>query len=70
MGTSSLILVHPTPIIAIHMSKTEEKPPPNIDVVLAGLTDFDAATIACVRSSAPDACTIRRSVASCIHGNW
>lgn len=37
-------LVHPAPVIAVHMSKTEEEPPPNTDVVLAGPTDFDAAT--------------------------
>ncbi|HWF59246.1 MAG TPA: GTP-binding protein [Nitrospira sp.] len=37
-------LVHPAPVIAVHMSKSEEEPPPNTDVVLAGPTDFDAAT--------------------------
>jgi bifunctional enzyme CysN/CysC len=37
-------LVHPAPVIAVHMSKTEEEPPPNTDVVLFGPTDFDAAT--------------------------
>lgn len=37
-------LVHPAPVIAVHMSKTEEEPPPNTDVVLVGPTDFDAAT--------------------------
>ncbi len=37
-------LVHPAPVIAVHMSKTEEEPPPNTDVVLSGPTDFDAAT--------------------------
>jgi bifunctional enzyme CysN/CysC len=37
-------LVHPAPVIAVHMSKTEEEPPPNTDVVLTGPTDFDAAT--------------------------
>ncbi|MBH0201673.1 MAG: adenylyl-sulfate kinase [Nitrospira sp.] len=37
-------LVHPAPVIAVHMSKTEEEPPANTDVVLNGPTDFDAAT--------------------------
>ncbi len=37
-------LVHPAPVIAVHMSKTDEEPPPNTDVVLSGPTDFDAAT--------------------------
>ena len=37
-------LVHPAPVIAVHMSKTAEEPPPNTDVVLTGSTDFDAAT--------------------------
>jgi bifunctional enzyme CysN/CysC len=37
-------LVHPAPVIAVYMSKTEEAPPPNTDVVLSGPTDFDAAT--------------------------
>ncbi len=37
-------LVHPAPVIAVHMSKSEEEPPPNTDVVLAGPTHFDAAT--------------------------
>ena len=37
-------LVHPAPVIAVHMSKTEEESPPNTDVVLTGPTDFDAAT--------------------------
>lgn len=37
-------LVNPAPVIAVHMSKTEEEPPPNTDVVLPGPTDFDAAT--------------------------
>ena len=37
-------LVHPAPVIAVHMSKTEEEPPPNTDVVLSGPTDFDGAT--------------------------
>lgn len=40
-------LVHPAPVIAVHMSKSEEEPPPNTDVVLTGPTDFDAAT-ACI----------------------
>lgn len=37
-------LVHPAPVIAVHMSKTDEEPPPNTDIVLSGPTDFDAAT--------------------------
>jgi len=37
-------LVHPAPVIAVHMSKSEDEPPPNTDVVLVGPTDFDAAT--------------------------
>lgn len=37
-------LVHPAPVIAVHMSKTDEEPPPNTDVVLSGPIDFDAAT--------------------------
>jgi bifunctional enzyme CysN/CysC len=37
-------LVHPAPVIAVHMSRTEEEPPPNTDIVLTGPTDFDAAT--------------------------
>jgi bifunctional enzyme CysN/CysC len=37
-------LVHPAPVIAVHMSKEVEEPPPNTDVVLCGPTDFDAAT--------------------------
>jgi len=37
-------LVHPAPVIAVHMNKTAEEPPPNTDVVLTGPTDFDAAT--------------------------
>jgi bifunctional enzyme CysN/CysC len=37
-------LVHPAPVIAVHMSKSEEEPPTNTDVVLSGPTDFDAAT--------------------------
>ncbi len=37
-------LVHPVPVITVHMSKTEGEPPPNTDVVLAGPTNFDAAT--------------------------
>ncbi len=37
-------LVHPAPVIAVHMSKTAEEPPANTDVALMGPTDFDAAT--------------------------
>lgn len=37
-------LVHPAPVIAVHMSKVPEDPPPNTDIVLSGPMDFDAAT--------------------------
>jgi bifunctional enzyme CysN/CysC len=37
-------LVHPAPVIAVHMSKTPEEPPPGTDIALSGPTDFDAAT--------------------------
>jgi bifunctional enzyme CysN/CysC len=37
-------LVHPAPVIAVHMSKSEEESPPNTDIVLSGPIDFDAAT--------------------------
>lgn len=37
-------LVHPAPVIAVHMSKTDEELPPNTDVVLVGPADFDVAT--------------------------
>lgn len=37
-------LVHPAPVIAVHMTKTNEEPPPSTDIVLSGPTDFDAAT--------------------------
>ncbi len=37
-------LVHPTPVISVHMSKAPEEVPPNTDIVLAGPTDLDAAT--------------------------
>lgn len=37
-------LVHPTPVIAIHMSKLPEEPPANADIVFSGPADFDAAT--------------------------
>ena len=36
-------LVHPAPMIAVHMSKTEVEPPPNTDLVFAGPKDFDEA---------------------------
>lgn len=38
-------LVHPAPVIAVHMSKSEEEPSPNTDAVLSGPADFDAATV-------------------------
>ena len=37
-------LVHPVPVIAIHMSKVPEEVPPNTDIVLSGPADFDVAT--------------------------
>jgi bifunctional enzyme CysN/CysC len=37
-------LVHPVPVIAVHMSKAPEEAPPNTDIVLSGPADFDAAT--------------------------
>lgn len=37
-------LVHPAPVIAVHMSKAPEEVPPNTDIVLSGPSDFDAAT--------------------------
>ena len=37
-------LVHPTPVISVHMSKIPEEVPPNTDIVLSGPSDFDAAT--------------------------
>lgn len=36
-------LVHPAPVIAVHMSKTEEEPPPNTDLQFAGPKNFDEA---------------------------
>jgi bifunctional enzyme CysN/CysC len=37
-------LVHPIPVISVHMSKAPEEVPPNTDIVLSGPADFDAAT--------------------------
>ena len=37
-------LVHPVPVIAIHMSKAPEEAPPHTDIALSGPADFDAAT--------------------------
>jgi bifunctional enzyme CysN/CysC len=37
-------LVHPAPVIAVHMSKVPEEPPPGTDIALSGPADFDAAT--------------------------
>lgn len=34
-------LVHPAPVIAVHMSKTEEAPPANTDLAFAGPKDFE-----------------------------
>ncbi len=36
-------LVHPAPVLTVHMSKTEEAPPPNTDLHFFGPKDFDAA---------------------------
>jgi bifunctional enzyme CysN/CysC len=36
-------LVHPAPVIAVHMSKADEEPPPNTDLHFAGPKDFDEA---------------------------
>jgi bifunctional enzyme CysN/CysC len=36
-------LVHPAPVIAVHMSKAEEDPPPNTDLHFAGPKDYDEA---------------------------
>jgi bifunctional enzyme CysN/CysC len=36
-------LVHPAPVVAVHMSKTQEDPPPNTDLHLTGPQDFDEA---------------------------
>ncbi len=35
-------LVHPTPVITVHMSKGEEPPPPDTDLAFAGPKDFEA----------------------------
>lgn len=37
-------LVHPTPVISVHMSKAPEEVLPNADIILSGPADFDAAT--------------------------
>jgi len=34
-------LVHPAPVIAVHMSHIVEEPPPNTDVVFSGTVDID-----------------------------
>lgn len=36
-------LVNPAPVIAVHMSKAQEEPPPNTDLQFAGPKDFDGA---------------------------
>ena len=36
-------LVYPAPVVAVHMSKSDEEPPPNTDVVLSGPMDIDLA---------------------------
>src|SRR2546425_12864227 len=35
-------LVHPTPVITVHMSKGEEAPPPDTDLAFAGPKVFEA----------------------------
>jgi bifunctional enzyme CysN/CysC len=35
-------LVHPTPVITVHMSKSEEASPPNTDLAFPGPKDFEA----------------------------
>ncbi len=35
-------LVHPAPVVAVHMSKTDEEPPPSTDLHFAGPKDYDA----------------------------
>jgi bifunctional enzyme CysN/CysC len=35
-------LVHPTPLITVHMSKSAEAPPPDTDLAFAGPKDFEA----------------------------
>jgi len=37
-------LVHPAPVIAVHMSKVPEEAPAGTDITLAGPADFDTAT--------------------------
>ena len=36
-------LVHPTPVVAVHMTKSAEEPPPNTDLHFAGPKNFDEA---------------------------
>lgn len=36
-------LVNPAPVIAVHMSKSQEEPPPNTDLMFAGPKNFDEA---------------------------
>jgi bifunctional enzyme CysN/CysC len=36
-------LVHPTPVVAIHMSKAQEEPPPDTDLHFVGPQNFDEA---------------------------
>lgn len=36
-------LVHPAPVITVHVSKTAEEPPPNTDVIVNGPVDLDVA---------------------------
>jgi bifunctional enzyme CysN/CysC len=36
-------LVQPAPVLAVHMSRAGEEPPPNTDLHFAGPQDFDAA---------------------------
>jgi bifunctional enzyme CysN/CysC len=40
--TTIRTLVHPAPVIAVHLSMTEETPPANTDLTFFGPKDFDA----------------------------
>ncbi len=37
-------LVHPAPVVTVHMSKQDDEPPPRTDLHFAGPKDFEAAT--------------------------
>lgn len=38
-----MTLVHPAPVVAVHMAKSDDEPPPNTDLAFAGPKDFDVA---------------------------